>query len=110
MVCIVIHRERPSTKPKDFKTNRNRLVGKSLYEIVGEFFIKNKKPAVLRDVYAHCAKFGDWNPRSIRRYVEEQVITGYVVMIKCPCGHSHLYIGALHAKRISIKDNIIKYN
>lgn len=83
-------------------------VKQSLFEIVMKCFKEAKSPMVLREIYEYCGKVAQWNPRSIRKCVEETVLTGYVKMIKCQCGHSHLYILATKSKMIAKQDHTIK--
>ena len=60
----------------------------------------NDTPLVLREIYAHCGKYGVSSPRIIRSHVERSVHEGFVDKLKCPCKHSSMYILKTHLPKV----------
>lgn len=63
----------------------------NLDDTVRKVLSKSKRPMVVREIYVECMKVCQWNHRSIRRAIENNVTVGFVTALKCPCGHSHMY-------------------
>lgn len=101
---MVAHKKQPIGELLEANSDEMKSIiqrgTRTLANVIIKISKDTKEPQPIRYYYKACKKLQDWNPRSVRRTMDDLIMAGFVTNLKCPCGHSHLYIDGIRGEQI----------